>query len=1040
MDFTPFIHSIRQVPREGGICNLIGSAAGLFFALHDDPFLVLERTEETAQDLRRDVNFYREALQRDPLWHLPEPDGAVRAGERAQMMAMLTADRSLVSSFRNLRLPLRPPSDAQNTVLRVTTGSIMERDDLEAHLEKLGYQRASLVTEQGEYCRRAWIIDVFPSTGETPIRLEFFGDVIESLKTFDVETQRSLAETSNCVLYPATEPSSGITLLDVMGAAPCYISDEIPEKGDLPRGALLFSRYGIEGLGHRAEILPLNGYGLLREERANLGQLPQKIKSLSKEHRFILVASSESQAEKLKETFRDEGMIAPVIGRRDIFSFGGNVCITVGALSSGLHMGSLFILTENELFGKRPPFRPLRRSKVSGLLNALDDLRPGDYVVHRDHGIGIFQGLVTQMVEGSQEDLITIEYADGKLYLPIQRITKITKYHAEEGASPRVDRLGGKNWQRTKQRIEKNLKEMAEKLIALHARRAVHKGFAFSPDTDLHRDFESFFPYEETPDQIKATREIKQDMESEKPMDRLLCGDVGYGKTEVAIKAAFKAVYDGFQVAVLVPTTILCEQHYRTFSARFSAFPVRIDYLSRFKTGKRFTETVQAIASGDIDIVIGTHCLLGKNISFHKLGLLIIDEEHRFGVAQKEKMKELKTGIDVLTLTATPIPRTLSMALSGIRDMSVIETPPEERVAVKTVVSRFDKHLIRDAIERERERKGQVFFVHNRIQDIHKIAEFVQKLVPAARIAVAHGRMLERQLERVMLDFYQQNTDVLVSTAIIGSGLDVPSANTIIINRADTMGLADLYQLKGRVGRSYVRAFAYFLITGESVLTEEAKMRLQAIQEMSYLGAGFRLALKDLEIRGAGNLLGAEQAGHIHEIGFDLYMELLEKAVAECKGQPIADELEPAIQLKTDAFIPEEYISDMTLRLSIYRKIASAKTPESLDEIVRELRDRFGTVPAPTINLIDIMRLKMTAKDLMIAKIQDRDGIVHFAFSSQTKIEPRDILALGREFRGLRFHPDGFDLNLGGLSWERTYEKISEILVRLKRSCALLVN
>jgi transcription-repair coupling factor (superfamily II helicase) len=518
-------------------------------------------------------------------------------------------------------------------------------------------------------------------------------------------------------------------------------------------------------------------------------------------------------------------------------------------------------------------------------------------------------------------------------------------------------------------------------------------------------------------------------MESEKPMDRLLCGDVGYGKTEVAMKAAFKAVYDGLQVAVLVPTTILCEQHYRNFVTRFSAFPVRIDYLSRFKAQKQHNETLKALAHGDVDIIIGTHSLLGKKITFYKFGLLIIDEEHRFGVRQKEKIKELKTGVDVLTLTATPIPRTLSMALSDIRDMSVIETPPEDRLAVKSIVSRFDKDLIKEAIGREHERNGQVFFVHNRIKDIYKIAVFLRELMPALQISVAHGQMDEKQLERVMLDFYRHNTDVLVSTAIIGSGLDIPTANTIIINRADIMGLADLYQLKGRVGRSNIRAFAYFLIPGEDIITEEAKMRLQAIQEMSYLGAGFRLALKDLEIRGAGNLLGAEQSGHVHAVGFDLYMEMLEKAVADLRGQKIEDEFETSIQLKINAFIPEEYIDDVTLRLSLYRKIASAKTHDAVAAIGSEMRDRFGTVPPEVSNLADIMRLKITARELLITKIRERDGWIRIEFSDETKVEPQDILTLAkRKDREIRLLPEGFEMNLSGGAWPDVFKKITETL------------
>ena len=611
------------------------------------------------------------------------------------------------------------------------------------------------------------------------------------------------------------------------------------------------------------------------------------------------------------------------------------------------------------------------------------------------------------------------------MYIPPQGINKIHKYHSEEGITPKIDRLGGKTWLRTKEKVRKKIRDMAEKLLALYAEREIYKGFSFSPDTELHREFDSFFPYEETSDQTKAIEDIKRDMESERPMDRLVCGDVGYGKTEVAMRAAFKAVYDGRQVAVLVPTTILCEQHYRTFRTRFSAFPVHVDYLSRFKSRKEQKETIGALATGDIDIVIGTHGLLGKDVNFHKLGLLVIDEEHRFGVRQKERLKELKKGVDVLTLTATPIPRTLYMALSDIRDMSVIETPPEDRLAVKSSVSVFDEYLIRNAISKELERNGQVFFVHNKIKDVYRVADRLVRILPSVRLKVAHGQMAENELERVMLAFYEHAVDILVSTAIIGSGLDIPTANTIIIDRADSMGLADLYQLRGRVGRGNSRAYAYFLIPGEDIITEEAKKRLQAIQDMSYLGAGFRLALKDLEIRGAGNLLGAEQSGHIHEVGFDLYMEMLEKAVAELRGINVEEEFEPSINLRVNAFIPEEYIEDITLRLSLYRRIASVKTEEGVREIESDIEDRFGKPPDEVKNLTKVVRLKIMARELCVTKIQDLQGRIGVLFSPDTKVEPKDILALGKNTdRKIRFLPEGFELDLKGLPWPETYERI----------------
>lgn len=1047
MDFTSFqniikngLPEIRCGEKDSLIYNLTGSSAALLLALYDEPFLAVELTEECADELYKNINFFREALKRNHVLFLPEPNGPSLSGERAKVVYSLKKNDSLVSSIKNLKTPLWSQEEIHGKVIKIKKGIEISRTEIENRLLEAGYKNVPLVSEKGEFSRRGWLLDIYPSTSEDPLRVEFFGDEIESIKIFDTDTQRSAEDVSKFLLFPAKDPETGTTLLDFMNGARCFFSDSIREREGLPSDRIYFSRYSIKGPGYDAGVLPIKGLGIMPEERKNIEEFPQKIKYLQEENRIAIISSSKGQAERLKEILREGGIVAPIIDKTDIFEYEGIVSITIGNLSSGLYLPGILILTEKEIFGGRPGYRPLKKSKVSRLLTSLDDLRPGDFVVHKDHGIGRFHGLIQQSVEGIKEDLMLIEYEDGRLYLPLQGINKINKYHAEEGIIPKIDKLGGKTWQRTKEKVKKKIHDMAEKLIALYAEREIHKGFSFSHDTELHTEFDSFFPYEETPDQIKAIEDIKKDMESERPMDRLICGDVGYGKTEVAMKAAFKAVYDGRQVAVLVPTTILCEQHYRNFKTRFSAFPVSIDYLSRFKSRKEQKETIRALSNGDIDIIIGTHGLLGKEISFHNLGLLVIDEEHRFGVRQKEKIKELKKGVDVITLTATPIPRTLSMALSDIREMSIIETPPEERLSVKSTVSHFDERLIKDAITKELERNGQVFFVHNKIKDIYKIADYLTRLLPSLKIAVAHGRMDEKELERVMLDFYGHKIDVLVSTAIIGSGLDIPTANTIIINRADMMGLADLYQLRGRVGRGNVRAYAYFLIPGADIITEEAKRRLQAIQDMSYLGAGFRLALKDMEIRGAGNLLGAEQSGHIHAVGFDLYMEMLEKAVAELKGLKIEEEFDSSIRLKVNAFIPEAYIDDITLRLSLYRRIASAKTQDSLKAIESEIEDRFGKIPEEVKNLIGIMSLKIIARQLHVTKIQDIHGRVSVLFSPDTKVDPKDIFELREKTDGkMRFLPDGFELDLKGLPWDELCKQVLEILNELNKSPSLLV-
>jgi transcription-repair coupling factor (superfamily II helicase) len=609
----------------------------------------------------------------------------------------------------------------------------------------------------------------------------------------------------------------------------------------------------------------------------------------------------------------------------------------------------------------------------------------------------------------------------------------VQKYHAPENVKPKVDRLGGKTWQRTRQKVKKKIKDMAERLIKIYAKRTAATGNAFSDDSELHREFDGFFPYEETPDQLSSINEIKRDMEQAVPMDRLLCGDVGYGKTEVVMRACFKAVYDGNQVAVLVPTTILAEQHHETFVSRFSAFPVKIDFLSRFKTTAEQKKTLKALANGEIDIVIGTHRLLGKDVAFHNLGLLVVDEEHKFGVTHKEKIKAFKSNVDVLTLSATPIPRTLHMALSGIRGMSTIETPPEDRLAVQSRVARFRPTLIKEVLQKELDRGGQAFFVHNRVQDIYKMASFLSELVSEGTFGVAHGQMKEKELELVMKQFFNQEINILVSTSIIGSGLDIPSANTIIINRADRFGLADLYQLRGRVGRSNIKAFAYFLIPGEDIISDVARKKLSAIQELGYLGAGFRLALKDLEIRGAGNLLGGEQSGHIEAVGFDMYMDMLETAVAELKGEKTAPKIEPELDLKVKASIPEEYIEDPDLRLSIYRKIAMAKDQTSLQKMRDELRDRFGQLPEKAERLVEIMEIKVAAVTLFIHKIQNVGGKVRVLFAPETSVSTEKIFALHNTRKAhLKFLPEGgIELDLRGKNWDDVYLEVMGVMEEL---------
>jgi len=629
-------------------------------------------------------------------------------------------------------------------------------------------------------------------------------------------------------------------------------------------------------------------------------------------------------------------------------------------------------------------------------------------VVHVDHGIGQFEGLRQVAIEGANGEFMLLRYAgEAKLYVPLARLDLVQKYQSLGGAEPVLDRLGTGVWEARKTRVRKSVSDMAGQLLALYAERKTAPGHAFPRDTNWQREFEDAFEFEETPDQQRAIEDLKKDMESPLPMDRLLCGDVGYGKTEVAMRAAFKAIADSKQVAVLAPTTVLAFQHFETFRRRFAAFPVRVEMLSRFRTDKEQKKILEELEAGKVDIVIGTHRLISRDVKFQDLGLLVVDEEQRFGVAHKERLKEMRKEVDVLTMSATPIPRTLHMSLVGLRDMSVIETPPKDRLAIQTTVAPFSETLIQRVVEEELAREGQIFFVHNRVESIASLASLVKRLVPRARVVVGHGQMRESELEKVMLKFIRDEADVLVSTTIIENGLDIPRANTIIINRADRMGLSELYQLRGRVGRSNQRAYAYLLIPPEASLTSIARQRLAALKEFSDLGAGFRIAALDLELRGAGNLLGREQHGHIEAVGFDMYCQMMERAVAERKGEAAAPERRATLNLGQEIRIPPEYIESENLRLRIYKRIAGVTSDAEREEVRRELDDRFGTPPPAVENLLDYAVLKGLAERLLVASIDRRGDQLAIKFYDDTPLGPERLVKLIRKRRGIRLDPTG---------------------------------
>ena len=719
--------------------------------------------------------------------------------------------------------------------------------------------------------------------------------------------------------------------------------------------------------------------------------------------RVVLTCLSEGQAERLRQMLDEYEMSSEVyhafpledLAQKPSLTMPVYICL--GDLSMGVFLDflDLVLVTDEEIFGEKTRVPTLKIKHRAKLLSSFTDLKIDDCVVHVEHGIARYKGLIKLKVDSMIRDFLLLHFRDGdKLYCPPENLELIQKYTGSGDTLPPLDKLGGKHWAQVKARVKRSIQEMAVDLLRLYAAREMARGNSFQPDENWQREFEATFEYEETPDQMRAIREVKKDMEGIRPMDRLVCGDVGYGKTEVGMRAAFKAVMGGKQVAMLAPTTVLVQQHFQKFSSRMAAYPVRIEMLSRFVERKRQREIVRDIEGGDVDIVIGTHRLLQKDIRFRELGLIIVDEEQRFGVRHKERLKELRKEVDCLTLTATPIPRTLHMSMVGIRDMSVIDTPPENRLPITTYVTHFDPDLVAEACQRELDRGGQVFYVYNRVDGIGEVADFVQRVLPHARIGIGHGQLPEKDLERVMMDFVHRRFDILICTTIIESGLDIPSVNTIIIHQADRFGLAQLYQLRGRVGRSSHRAYAYLLVPSSAGLTDDAKKRLAAIQELTELGSGFRLASRDLEIRGAGNLLGSKQHGHIAAVGFDMYCDLIRETMSEIKGEPVSKAGKIEINLNLEAYMPEEYIPDVNQRLNVYKRSSLIEEIEGITALKEELKDRYGSLPGPSENLLKVIEIKVMARGLGIQKIERHDDRVRVNFSADTPVQPETLLEM----------------------------------------------
>ena len=1063
-----------------------------------------------------------------PLWLFPTANRRMQAEPfvapdvQAQRLAVLYASAAssqakiIVAPAQAVMEKVLPRRHCMDASRYLVVREEIQREELISHLVAIGYYRTDLVEEVGDLSIRGDIIDLYTPLYPQPLRLEFFDEVLESLRFFSPASQRSSDHLDDVIIVPAHEV---LLTPSRQQRAASWFTEALEEESRL-RGDLELWQERVKGLGHFPgieQLLPLyydrletlfdylpqstlvvqSNSGSIKKtvvelfEQANrerdaarqnsrwalapetylldetelnrslasypqifhsslqvehasdkessevlhfrLGDhrgLQQKIQDHQQRQRLLeplaqrlqqwqrsgmspfLVCRTAEQGRRLEELLTDYGVDAQFSSEPfGQLSFRAPVTkIVVGRLPMGFLWPDegLAVVTETELYGEKPRRHRVSPPETGSFLATFADLQTDDFVVHLDHGIAIYQGLVHLKINEHSNDFLLLEYQDGDLlYLPVDRLDRVQKYIGVEGYLPRVDKLGGQRWASTRKRVQDSIQKVAEELLQIYALRHIKQAITFSPPDSSFREFEATFPYEETADQQAAIEDVLADMQRHRCMDRLICGDVGFGKTEVALRAAFKAVMDGKQVAVLVPTTVLAEQHYLTFQQRVEGYPVFLEVLSRFKGRAEQKKILADLQNGLVDIIIGTHRLLQRDVVFKDLGLLIIDEEHRFGVRHKERIKQLRAEVDVLTLTATPIPRTLHMSLIGIRDLSVIDTPPEDRRAIETRICSFDDLIIKEAVRKEKARRGQVFFVHNNVKTIYRMAQYIQELVPEITVAVAHGQLRERELEQVMLDFIHHQIDVLVCTTIIESGLDIPAANTIFINRADKFGLAQIYQLRGRVGRSSEQAYAYLLIPGEHLVTRQAQRRLLALMDFTELGSGFKIALNDLQIRGGGNILGAAQSGHIAAVGYEMYVHLMEKAITQLKGETAREPVEPEIHLNLAAHIPETYIANSSQRLNTYKRLATANNESSLADMEEELRDRFGPLPEETSHLLELLDLKLLLRRLWVKRLDAVNGEYVLTFSENPEIDVDKLTGLvAAEPKHLRLTPE----------------------------------
>ncbi len=1068
------------------------------------PALILTGSVDSARRIAHSIEFF-EALVRAtigreaPMQVTPlvlEPASTDEPyPSRAAVVERLGSHLGILVRLRHLALPMLivpeavledpPPTreTLESVLVRLRKGIEVDREELLRRLDAIGFRAAPTAEVPGEFSSRGGLLDIFPAGDTPPARIEFDGDTVVSIRSYDPESQRSTGSLEDITILPAkqvwlggSEDSLPRRLLDYFPAGDLVLILDEPdglERKDLIQEVSGSERFSVRLSLRETPIAPAPGVEPKASDKdapkasnkmdaqevrvrrpasagivgkgVSLGETAQILDRLRNDHLVFLVARSTAQQQRLHEILTDHGLPSTALdhGGGDVVRAflktrrAAPIIAVTGVLPAGFLLpdAGLAFITEEELLGR--PRRVISRRAARPFLSRLDDLKPGDLAVHINHGIGNYRGLRRLELGGTVNEFVELEYAGGdRIYIPLDQLDLLQRYvGADEAKRPSVDRLGGLGWARRTQRARHAVARLAEDLVELYAAREIAPGLAFPPDDHLTAEFEATFEYEETPDQLRAIEEVKQDMERPRPMDRLVCGDVGYGKTEVAIRAAFKAVAANKQAAVLVPTTLLAQQHGETFARRFGRFPIGVAVLSRLQTRQKQRAILKDIAQGRVDVLIGTHRLLQKDVVFRDLGLLVIDEEQRFGVRHKERFKKLRREVDVLTLTATPIPRTLQLSLMGVRDLSVIDTPPADRLAIRTTLARFGRELIRSAILQELARQGQVFFIHNRVQTIDRMTAYLRALVPEARIAFAHGQMGERALERVMAAFLRRGYDVLVSTTIVESGLDIPSANTILINRADTFGLSEPYQLRGRVGRSGEQAYAYLLIPEEGRLNPQARERLQALRDFTELGSGFKIAARDLEIRGAGNLFGAEQSGHVAAIGFELYMQMIEKAIRNMRGEPIEEREDPSLTFSVPAYIPEEYIPDEGRRLEIYRRLARVREAAELEEIRAELLDRFGPLPPPLERLVEVIEAKIVAFRLGLRSIETRpEGVVIALRPSGAAVAlgPQAFLDLAP--RRIRFL-DSYRLwiDLPTEPWEKFYAELRSLLSEVER-------